>query len=323
MQMFKLQKKSGKPFILLNLTDPQLGSGEWENGHENGNILRNTVDTLMKRVKPDLVTVSGDISWSGDFQAYVNFADLMEKYDTPWAPVWGNHDNQGGPEFIEKVVAEYTSRPHCVYESGDPSLGNGNYTIAVMEGGRCVEGIIMMDSHDRAPYTDFEGNEQITWAKLIPEQLPWYEQQIKELEALGCGESTLIMHIPIYAYNTCLNAAFRSGIDRKSISDAESFGCDCWNEGYEDSFGVMHEGIGSYACDEGMFDLIKKLDNTRYLIAGHDHINNTVVCYENTVFIYGLKTGPGCYWEKELNGGTVLEIESDGVSTVNHEYVKV
>ncbi len=319
--MIKLEKKPGKPFMLLNLTDPQLGDGEWENGHENGKLLIRTVDTLMNRVKPDLVTVSGDIAWAGSYGSYEHFADLMEKYGTPWAPVWGNHDNQGGPEMVEKVVGSYLNRPHCVYERGDAELGNGNYTIAVMEGGKCVEGIIMMDSHDRAPYIDSDGNEQITWAKLIPEQLTWYEQQIKELKALGCKESTLIMHIPIYAYNDCLNSAFMADIDRKAIKDSESFGCDCWNEGYEDSFGVMHEGIGSYACDEGMFELIKKLGHTRYLIAGHDHINNTVVCYEDVIFIYGLKTGAGCYWEKELNGGTVLEITGDGVDTVSHEYV--
>ena len=37
--------------------------------------------------------------------------------------------------------------------------------------------------------------------------------------------------------------------------------------------------------------------------------------------VYALKTGAGCYWEPELNGGTVVKIGKDGVKDIYHEYV--
>ena len=69
-------------------------------------------------------------------------ADFLDSFSIPWAPVWGNYDNQDGPEFINTVVSHYLTHPLCVYEKGDPSIGNGNYVIAVEENGKIVEGII-------------------------------------------------------------------------------------------------------------------------------------------------------------------------------------
>lgn len=36
--------------------------------------------------------------------------------------------------------------------------------------------------------------------------------------------------------------------------------------------------------------------------------------------MYGLKAGPGCYWDERLNGGTVLRIDSDGHVIAEHSF---
>lgn len=46
------------------------------------------------------------------------------------------------------------------------------------------------------------------WAKLLPTQLAWYEQQIRTLRDTGCENTVLITHIPIYAYRQASRAAF-------------------------------------------------------------------------------------------------------------------
>ena len=89
----------------------------------------------------------------------------------------------------------------------------------------------------------------------------------------------------------------------------------------KDSFGVRREYISSYEADEGAFDAIKELGSTKHIIAGHDHVNSFVIRYEGVRFIQGLKTGAGCYWNQELNGGTVLTVTKDGITDVRHEYV--
>ncbi len=319
--MFKLKKEPGKDFILLNLSDPQLGDGEWAEGHPNRRILEKTVEELVRRVSPDLITVSGDLAWAGNDLAYDMLAALLDSTGIPWVPMWGNHDNQGGADYIESVVKRYLTHPLCLYERGPAGLGNGNFVIRIEENGVPAEGILIMDSHDRAPYVNEKGEESSEWAKIIPEQIDWYREQIAALAADGCRETSLFMHIPIYAYREAHAAAEKPGIDPKSVTPAMADTPDVWNPGYESSFGVRHEGICSYPADEGMFDAILELGSTKTLVAGHDHVNNTVIPYRGVTFVYSLKAGPGCYWEPTLNGGTVLRIGKNGVKSVEHEYV--
>lgn len=320
--MITLKKTPGKDFIILNISDPQLGSGEWEEGHKNRRILTDTMTELVDRVHPDLITVSGDLAWAGHTHAYKMLADFLDTFKIPWAPVWGNHDNQNGPEAVDAVVDEYLTHEYCVYEKGDPALGNGNYVIAVEENGTVVEGVIMMDSHDRMPYTNEAGETSNAWAKLIPEQLVWYREQVEKLREMGCNDTTMVMHIPIYAYRDAFAAAFNHDMEPDKVTVEESYTGACWNEGYKDSFGVRYEGIASYPADEGAFEVIKELGSTKTIISGHDHVNNTVIRYQGVNLIYSMKLGPGCYWNPVLNGGTVLRVDSTGVAEIRHEYVK-
>ena len=319
--MITLQKNPDKDFKILNLTDPQLGTEEWAIGHKCRTILTNTVSKLIKKVNPDLITITGDLGWAGQIESYEAFADFLDSFGIPWAPVWGNHDNQNGPEFIETVVSRYLTHPLCVYEKGNSMLGNGNYVIAIEQNGKIVEGLIMMDSHDKTPFTSDDGAQTQEWAKLLPQQLVWYREQIESLKKLGCYDTTLMMHIPIYAYRTAWENAFNTALDPKSIKPENSTAPKIWKDGYKNSFGVKYEGICSYPADEGMFDVITELGSTKHIVCGHDHINNFVVNYKGVKFIYGLKTGAGCYWEPILNGGTVLNITESGVSEVWHQYI--
>ena len=321
--MIKLAKENERDFILLNFSDPQLSDGEWDEGHKNRAILEYTIGETIRRTSPDLITVSGDLAWAGNTKAYRMLADLLDSYGIPWCAVWGNHDNQDGPEYVDSVVDYYLTKKYFLYEHGDKALGNGNYVIGAGCGGRISAGVIMMDSHDRMPYTKDDGAVGEGWAKLIPEQIDWYRERVNELAAMGCRESALIMHIPIYAYRTAAAAAYADGADRKGISPLESSLGVGWRDGYRSSYGVTYESIGSYPLDDGVFDVIRDLGHTKVLIAGHDHVNNTVIRYEGVDLVYSLKCGAGCYWDPRLNGGTVVRIDENGIRDLGHCYVDV
>lgn len=320
--MITLKKQPDRDFLILNLTDPQLDDEEWDK-YRYRHTIETTLNELIERVKPDLITVSGDIAWAGQRVSYKKFADLIDSYGIPWAPVWGNHDNQRGPDEVNYVADLYLSYANCVYEKGDPAMGNGNYVIRIEEDGKPVTGVFMIDSHDHSPWVNEKGEDTSEWAKLDPIQLDWYREQVNALKADGCSDSAIVLHIPIYAYREAAAAAFRKGFDLKAIKPEESYGHACWNEGYTDSFGVMYEGICSYPADEGMMDLICELGSTRHVVCGHDHVNSTVIKYRGVKLIYGLKTGLGCYYNELLNGGTVLKVTKDGVTDVWHESVPI
>lgn len=321
--MIKLSNSSERDFRLLNLTDPQLKEEEWAPGNKTGKIFKKTVETLIKRVSPDLITLSGDLSYAGDFASYKNFADYFDSLEIPWTCCFGNHDNQDGSGFIDTVIDEYVRHKFFLYERCDSSLGNGNLAILIEKNGKSAEGIILMDTHDRVPYKTDECGKNLAWAGLTREQLNWYKERISELKKAGCGETVLITHIPINAYLAAANAAFKNAKPDKSVSLAYSYGTDLWNPGYEDSFGVFHEPISAYPEDEGAFELICRLGSTKNIICGHNHINNWIVKYNGVRFIFSTKTGTGSYFEPEINGGTVLAVNENGVASVRHEYVDI
>ena len=321
--MIRLKKKKEQDFVILNLTDTQLSDKEWEEGHIARNVLTHTVTSLIERIQPDLITITGDLAWAGHHHSYEMLAELLDSFSIPWAPVWGNHDNQGGVEEIEHVISIFEKYKNFTYERGEPSLGNGNYVIAVEEDGTPVEALIMMDTHDRLPFTLPNGETKKAWAKLSAEQLDWYSLQIDTLCELGCKEATLVTHIPIFAYKEAFYSAWKGVRPEKDVTYEESTNPELWNDGYKSSFGVKHEGVGSYPAEDGALDVILSCGLTKNLICGHEHVNNYVVEHKGIRFIYALKTGMGCYWEPCLNGGTVLRVNSDGVYEVSHEYVDI
>ncbi len=309
MRIFK--KQAGKDFVILNITDPQLSAEEWATQTKHRKILEYTITQLIEKVQPDLITVSGDLAWAGQDAAYDAFASFLNAFQIPWAPVWGNHDNQNGPEFIDGVVARYITYSHCVYEKGDEAFGNGNYVISIEENGVPVSALVMMDSHDRLPYTNEKGETQMAWAKLLPEQGVWYAEQVKALQAQGCKDVTALLHIPIYAYHEAAEAVFKT-----AGTPAES-------EAYVEGVGYQYEGVSCYPEEDGMFDVFKQTQITKRVLVGHDHVNNWMIQWRGIQLIYALKAGAGCYWNPQLNGGTVLKINEGGVYEVYHQYVNV
>ena len=321
--MITIHKDPGRDFIILNLTDPQMNNAEWEEGHPHRRTLEYTLAELVERTRPDLITVSGDLAWAGEDHSYRMLMRLLDSFGIPWAPVWGNHDNQKGAEYTEFLADLALSHKNCVYEKGDPVLGNGNYIISVEEAGKPVTAVFMMDSHDRAPFTNAQGETSEVWAKLWPQQLDWYREQVTALQKDGCNDTLLVTHIPIYAYRNASKAAYKNDVNLSSISLQMANGSDVWNNGYTDSVGVQYEDIGSYVHDDGVLEILKHSEIAHHVICGHDHVNNWKICYEGINLIYSLKTGAGCYWDPTLNGGTVLKINDTGIYDVEDVFIDV
>ncbi|MBR3639962.1 MAG: metallophosphoesterase, partial [Clostridia bacterium] len=317
-----LDKEGDEGFRVLNLSDPQLTDGEWDG--EAGRILTETVKQLVELESPDLITVSGDLAWGTSYVSCANLADLLAGTGVPWAFVLGNHDHEISDEGLVEKMGILTSRDGCMFEWGDPDLGCGNYVIVLRLNGTPVHALIMMDSHDHIDFIDEEGEAQSGYADFTEEQIMWYKDVCDMLAETGVTESTMICHIPCYTYRDAFEAALLPGIDPKTVPAGDGLQVGCWAPGYEDSFGVMHEdGIASADRDNGFFDAVLEKGNTKTLIAGHDHISCFSIPYRGVRFVYSLKAGSGCYWEREMSGGTMIDISPEGAATVRHRYVYI
>lgn len=321
--MITLEKQKNKDFLVLNFTDIHLKDKYLNTNNPRKVIPYHIIDTLVRDVKPDLITVTGDITKSFQYESYRTIADLFESYSIPWTVVWGNHDNEGGDESVEKVESEYLLREHFVYESGDRRLGHGNYVIGITEEGRPVQALIMMDTHSDMEYINNNGEVQRVNARLTDEQILWYRAQVSELKSMGYNESSLLIHIPINAYLEAFSAALKAGVDPYEIKYGDSFSPEIWNESYAGSFGVMHDRITSYPFDDGVFDAILEEDHTKTVLCGHDHKNSFVISHRGVRFAYSLRSGNSSYQRPQALGGTLIRLSSNGVKSVEHLPVSI
>ncbi len=298
-----LEKQPGKDFVVLNFADIQLNNVEAYG--KNGRIAEKTIKKAIEDIKPDLITLTGDNSWSQ--MGYIRFVQVIDSYGIPWAPVMGNHDGENGDWKEENWCAlQFANTENCLFKYGPDGMGIGNYVINIKENGKIIHSIYMLDTHTSTslPCGGYD--------HLWDNQLKWYEWAVKGTNALAgeTVESSIFFHIPCIQYRDAWAAA---QYDEASGTFK--------NPDYADSFGGKEEGICSPDYDSGFFALVKELGSTKNMIAGHDHVNDFSIMYEGVRLSYSLKCGPGCYWNPAKNGGSTLTIDSDGHGTFGHYYI--
>lgn len=325
-----LEKDPNKDFVILNLTDIQLRLPELRLDADCVAIAEKTVKKLVKKVKPDLITVTGDQGF-GDRTEILRVGGMIDRFGIPWAPVFGNADNradEGLPTAQQTFLYENAFK-NCLLKAGPSDLAYlvdgqtryGNYVVNIVERGEknsftVVRSLIFMNSGDEEPYddADYPGQERANkdeYSHLTARQLEWYRMMVRSAQKYGNGKvsSSLFLHIPIYAYNDAYKAAKNENGE--------------WNPGYEDSVGEVREVSGTPPYDDGVLAVLKEEGSTDFIICGHDHRNNSIVKHDGITYCYGLKTGKGCYWDKDMSGGTVVTIKKDGAVSARHEYCPV
>ena len=312
--MLTIKKKKGTDFKILNITDTHLVTVDWENPVVRDTFVA-TVDELVSATEPDLITMSGDIAFAEWTEAYKYFGDLIDKYNVPWTICWGNHDHQAGEEQLGVYEKQFLQYGNFFYEP-TRAFGVGSNVIAIDNGERAVHGIVMIDSFDPASPTVPEDDPEKGKKILCPELIAWYEKQINTLSEMGCNESTVITHVPIYEYKLAIDAALKNEYNKNDISFEESFDEKYWNDGHKDSFGVMHEPICYSDLAAGLFASMKKLGSTKHMIVGHDHLNNFSINYEGIQLTYGMASSS--VGLKKKVGGTLLTVNDEGKADICH-----
>ncbi len=305
---FEVEKDPDKDFVILNLTDIQLGNDEMMGDY--GKIAKGTIDKLVEETKPDLITITGDNG--GDCFTYITLAKWLDSYGIPWSLVMGNHDGQNTPNEAW-CARSVVNAKNSLFKFGPKDMGYGNYIVNITENGKIIHTLFMMDTHSGAAEDSInrlEGSDG-GYDHLWEPQLDWYRWAVNGIADINGGvvESTVFMHIPVYQYRLAWNSHY----------DKEN---NCFKPEYADTdFGVNHEWICSAEKDNGFFDLCKELGSTKNMVVGHDHVNCSSILYEGIRLSYGVKCGAGCYWEPAMSGGTTITINSEGSAKIEHHFV--
>lgn len=292
-----LEKEKDKDFIVLNFADIQMADLE-DFFHQD--TVHRELKYLVDTYKPDLITLTGDQTWSNEnllsLKAIISY---MEEFQTPWAPIFGNHDY--GNKKDSAVASQnyccdlYENAKFCLFNRGPTNLGAlGNYIINIKEEDKIIKTLYMMD----LGYNEEITTKQIEWFK-------WNAEGIKKCNEKKYSSGIVFTHKELPQFLEALN--YYNNIDN-TCAESEV---------------IVHMGFAK-VNDNGFTEIAKDC-GVKDFICGHEHYNNFTINYNNARFTFALKTTEifGYYEDEDyyLNGATSITINSEGTS-IHHNFVE-
>lgn len=289
-----VQKQKGKDFVIMNLADVQMADLE---NFFNRSIIHDEISYLVKTIKPDLITLTGDQTWSNEnLICLESLISWLDSYKIPYAPVFGNHDygntKNSSVAELNYCCDLYEKGKYSLFSRGPSNLGTlGNYVINIMEDGKIFKTLYMIDSGYEEKITD----QQIDW-------FCWNAEGIKHVNNNQYSKGMCFMHKPLPEYSTAYTQYKNNLVE--AIGPVE----------------VHYSLRGSE--QNGFFDVAKER-NVEDIVCGHQHGNNFTLKYEGVRLTFALKTGElvGYYDDgiTNLNGATVFTLNDE--TTISNVHV--
>lgn len=291
-------------------------------------LLFDEMEKLFEEQDPDLVLITGDIIY-GEFddkgtslQALVNF---MDSYQIPWAPIFGNHDNEtlmddgNGLYGTAWQCAQFEKSPYCLFNRRNEIGGNGNYSIGISVNGVLQRSIFMMDSNGTSnanPQDKEDGTVFTKGFKFFDEQIAWYRTVAARVNEYANTSipSLLCMHVTPAELTTAL---WDKGY--QATADVKGKAIHTLDLGMDSQTGDFGFKNSKTTGDSGMTEFILpylKAAGTEGVFFGHCHVNALSVEWEGIRWTYGLKTGQ-YDTHPDQRGGTMITL-NNGTFDVEH-----
>lgn len=311
-----LDKNEAEDFVILQLNDTQYSGKYFLPEHDSGmsraklhDDLVEKIDKAIKESEPDLILLPGDIVWEHFNDSYMKYiGKLIDSYKIPWAPVFGNHDDEGRADKNRLGDILENDFQYCLFKKGPKNItGVGNYIINIRENDRVLYSVIMMDCGDVKsvnkikgkyvyPYLDYN---QIEWAQ-------WNMENIQKSEG-DKVPSLLVTHQAPYSlreyYDNRIAEKAQAG-DKNGVLQVPA----------ELGFGTFNEAPGAFADKAGYnntdWEQKAKAFGTTHIILAHDHVNDAVINLDGMWYCYGRKVGKYSYSNDETQGYTTYKISS-------------
>ena len=305
-------------FKILQLTDVHIGGGAVSIGKDRKAL--DAVATLIKRVKPDLVVVTGDIVYPVPFQSGTLdnrreselFISLMDTLGVYYAVCFGNHDTEDYSLYRrDDLYNLYKSSKYCLIDRAE-GADDINYAINVKNSsGIITQTLYMMDTHSYVTgfINEYDG--------LHENQIAWYESEVNRMNNInkaidpnaGVVKSLTFIHIPLREYETAWEEYRANGY--KDTENAKYY------------YGVAKETDEKVCCsvpEDRFFETALALGSTQGVFCGHDHTNIWSVEYKGIRLTYGMSIDHLAYFGIEnqtfQRGGTIITISPEGAMEI-------
>ncbi len=351
---FVVNVESGREARVLQLTDTQIIDGNQVRDADKGTIdtvfnaignldanVFDCMDAVVEEANPDLILVTGDLIY-GKFDdngtVLQAFIEKMDSYKIPWAPIFGNHENEsikGADWQCEQLEAS----KYCRFKQRELT-GNGNYSVGIEQDGKLIRTFFMMDTNgcsDMSAETEANGHsskyfgfgqDQIDWLTSAATRIRQDSPATKISMAFHTQMSAWDDAMETYGYDAATIKANPINLDEDATAQANG------DFGY-----IGRQTKNPWDTTGNVWALIKSL-GVDSIFVGHEHCNSASILYDGIRLTYGLKTGvydranykktdgtiEGFYGggapagATPIIGGTKITIASNGKATVNHVY---
>ncbi len=257
----------------------------------------NHVKSLIAQTKPDFIFITGDMVY-GEFddsgRSLMKFCEFMDSFGIPWAPVFGNHDNESA-KGVEWQCEILSKSGFCLFKRGNVS-GNSNYTVGICKDGKLARVMYMLDSHG-----------VLQPPGLRPDQIEFVRKSARDIfDKNKCKAPGFVaFHFPTHEFVYAETAKGYLADERRSYV----IGVDV--EAKDGDFGSRQENYKKISTVEvpGLMDMLTEC-NINGVFIGHYHSVCTCITYKNIKWVYGLKTGQYDYHTPGHLGGTLVTLEN-------------
>lgn len=309
---FEVNVESGREPVILQLSDPQIIDANqvregvafsqqkrdfWLPELMNKRLF-NDLRKLVRDVNPDLILITGDLVYGGYDDAgtsFTKFADVMDEFGIPWAPVFGNHENES-QMGVDWQCDYLESCQNCLFKQRTLT-GNGNYSIGIVQGGELKRVVFMLDSNGCAVMSDesFNNGHSKKTVGFGDDQIAWYtgaaEKINNDFENI---KYTFAFHIQLAAFEDAFNHAYgfvNGGAVDENRNLVSPINIDEREDKQPTDFGYIGRNLKTpWDQDKTVYNGMKALGADSILV-GHEHCNSASVVYDGIRFQYGQKIG--------------------------------
>ena len=335
---FVVEVEADRNPIVLQLTDTQIiDAGQTRPGR--GGVDKNfwATDKMDERcydyiretvtaTKPDLILLTGDIIY-GEFDdngsVWLGFIEFMDSMQIPWAPIFGNHDNESA-KGVDWQCQQLKRSQYCLFDQ-KKLTGNGNYSVAIAQGGELKRVFYMLDTNGcgAASAESISNGHTKTSVGLGQDQIQWYTEEITALKAaVPTVKISFAYHIQAAIFGKAYEQyGFDQSVEEQNIN------LDLLADTADTDFGHIGRRMKNpWDEDFLIFNGMKSL-GADSIFVGHEHCNSASVVYEGVRFQFGQKTSEYDRFNyihadgsiaavnngggKSLMGGTVIPLSSE------------
>jgi hypothetical protein len=261
------------------------------------------IKSVVAQANPDLIFITGDVIY-GEFDdlgtSFELFCDFMDGFGIPWAPVYGNHDNESR-KGIDWQNGRFEAAELCLFKKGS-TTGNGNFSVLITRDGQPCRALYLMDSGACMGSPDASVRRG---PGFTADQYDWLYATADRLTEVSGGTPVpafLGFHIPTIQFH---QAAVEKGY--QTSDEQEKYVIGVTSPAKDGDFGCKREPIGCFGTPE---DFVDRLHGAGIdgVFVGHCHANNTSVLWRGIRWTYGLKTGQYDYRTPGQLGGTLITL---------------